>query len=139
MQGGGAGRRRAGGQAALTGLPCPARLHSRAAGLPTLAHTHTHASVPPQTGIQEKATFVQAFAKPASLHSAAMALPAALVPLLLLTAVGVLYHHATPLAHQHWRQQQQHQDEGEGDLLVPGAADDSELGAHSSDDDRHSA
>ncbi|KAL4452375.1 hypothetical protein ABPG75_008037 [Micractinium tetrahymenae] len=45
-------------------------------------------------GIQEKATFVQAFGKPPGLHAAIMALPAALVVLLLVLALVVLFHHA---------------------------------------------
>ncbi|KAL4450060.1 hypothetical protein ABPG77_010729 [Micractinium sp. CCAP 211/92] len=45
-------------------------------------------------GIQEKATFVQAFNKPPSLHASILALPAALVVLLLALALAVLYHHA---------------------------------------------
>lgn len=54
--------------------------------------------LPPQVGIQEKATFVQAFNKPPSLHASILALPAALVVLLLALALAVLYHHAPAAA-----------------------------------------
>ncbi|KAL4857341.1 putative transmembrane ascorbate ferrireductase 2 [Chlorella vulgaris] len=68
-----------------------------AAGLATMA-----------VGIQEKATFVQAFAKPA-LRSGVMTLPAALVVLVLLLGIAVLYHHATPAApapQQQWEREE---------------------------------
>jgi hypothetical protein len=59
-------------------------------------------------GVQEKATFVQAFAKPPSVHAAVMALPALLVVLLLLLGLAVMFHHApTPAgAAQQWHQEE---------------------------------
>lgn len=66
-------------------------------------------------GIQEKATFVQAFSKPASLFAPVMWLPAFLQLLLLLAAMAVLFHHAHPAdSHQRHRRQQQQQHEPDG-------------------------
>ena len=56
------------------------------------------------TGIQEKATFVQLVAKPASVYSGVMRVPVALVLLVLLTTAAVLFHHVPTAAARRWQQ-----------------------------------
>jgi len=88
-------------------------------------------------GIQEKQTFIQAFSKPASVHSAIMALPAAIQLLLLITALAVMYHHAPQAApahqpaHQSWRQQQGMEVEDEDQALVGAGPPPGSEGSHS--------
>jgi hypothetical protein len=49
-----------------------------------------------QAGIQEKATFVQLLAKPSSVFSPALVLPAVLVLLVAAVGIAVLSSHACP-------------------------------------------
>ena len=98
-------------------------------------------------GVQEKATFVQAYGKPASLYAPVMCLPAVIQLLLLLTAMAVLFHHVPPAAAQHpqqapqwWQQQQQQQLESDGAEAALVTAQLSEAEAAAGDyDERHSA
>ena len=62
-----------------------------------------------QTGLQEKAAFIQMAAKP-SVRAPILVLPAVMVVLLLVTAVLYLYHHA-PMTNT----DQQHVEEGDED------------------------
>ncbi|PRW57060.1 Transmembrane ascorbate ferrireductase 1 [Chlorella sorokiniana] len=95
-------------------------------------------------GIQEKQTFVQAFAKPASLYEPRMWLPGLIQLLLLATGLAVLYHHAPPAAppaHHHRRQQFGGSSEADGAedaaLVTAQMSETDEL--HFERDARHSA
>ena len=111
-----------------------------------LGSRHFLSTWPAQVGVQEKATFVQAFGKPASLYAPILVLPGVIQVLLLLTAMAVMFHHVAPAAAaagQHpplspqWRQQQLESDGADAALVTAQLSEEQAVAAEYNE--RHSA